>query len=103
MKITFELADGSEIVADAEPGMRVKDAALAAGVPQITGDCGGNLSCATCHVLVTDDWVEKVGQPGEMEDVMLDMTAVARQDHSRLSCQIEMTEALAGLRVRVPE
>ena len=56
MKVTWELADGTEIAADVTEGTTLKDAALAAGVPGILGDCGGNLSCATCHVVVPDDW-----------------------------------------------
>ncbi|MDQ2091755.1 2Fe-2S iron-sulfur cluster-binding protein [Marimonas arenosa] len=103
MKVTFELADGTEIKTDAGAGMTLKDVALAASVPNITGDCGGNLSCATCHVVVPEDWVEKVGGPGEIEDEMLDVTMAPREATSRLSCQIEITEALDGLRVRVPE
>ena len=103
MKVTWELADGSEIEADVAAGTTLKDAALAANVPNILGDCGGNLSCATCHVVVTDPWVAAVGGPETTEDFMLDVTAAPREEHSRLSCQIEMTEALDGLRLRVPE
>jgi len=103
MKVTWALADGSEIEADVAAGTTLKDAALAAGVPHITGDCGGNLSCATCHVIVTEAWGDAVGGPGEMEDAMLDVTMAPREAASRLSCQIEMTAALDGLRLRVPE
>lgn len=103
MKVTWELADGREIEADVAAGTTLKDAALAANVPDITGDCGGNLSCATCHVVVTDDWVEAVGGPKGMEEAMLEVTMAPREAHSRLSCQIEMTGALDGLRLRVPE
>lgn len=103
MKVTWELADGREIVAEVAAGETLKDAALAAKVPGILGDCGGNLSCATCHVVVPDDWAEAVGGPETTEDFMLDATAVPREPTSRLSCQIEMSAALDGLRLRVPE
>ncbi len=102
MKVCWELADGTEIVADVAAGTTLKDAALKAGVPGILGDCGGNLSCATCHVVVADDWAAAVGGPEATEDFMLDITAAPREGHSRLSCQIEMTEALDGVRLRVP-
>lgn len=102
MKVTWELADGTEIEADVAPGTTLKDAALAAEVPGILGDCGGNLSCATCHVVVADDWVGVVGGPESTEDFMLDITEAPREANSRLSCQIEMTAALDGLRLRVP-
>lgn len=102
MRISFELHDGSVIEAEVEEGTTVKDAALAANVPDILGECGGNLSCATCHVVVDDTWISTVGGPGDMEDAMLDVTMVERQENSRLSCQITMSPALDGLKLRVP-
>ena len=102
MKVTWELADGTEITADVAQGTTLKDAGLAAGVPGILGDCGGNLSCATCHVVVPDGWAAAVGGPETTEDFMLDITEAPREENSRLSCQIEMTAALDGVRLRVP-
>ena len=102
MKVTWELADGTEIETDVAVGTTLKDAALAANVPHILGDCGGNLSCATCHVVVPDEWAAVVGGPEATEDFMLDITAAPRQPTSRLSCQIEMSDALDGVRLRVP-
>lgn len=102
MKVSFELHDGSVIEVEADEGTSVKDAALAANVPDILGECGGNLSCATCHVVVDDSWTSAVGGPGDMEDAMLDVTMVERQGNSRLSCQITMSPALDGLKLRVP-
>lgn len=103
MKVTWQLEDGREITADVEAGTTLKDAALDAQVPNIPGDCGGNLSCATCHVVVAEDWAEKVGPPGDMEEGMLDVTMAPRQPTSRLSCQIEMSAALDGVRLLVPD
>ena len=103
MKVTWELADGTEIEADVAAGTTLQDAALAANVPHILGDCGGNLSCATCHVVVPEAWAAAVGGPEPTEDFMLDITAAPREATSRLSCQIEMSAALDGLRLRVPE
>jgi 2Fe-2S ferredoxin len=103
MKVTWELADGTEIAAEVAAGTTLRDAALAAGVPGIDGDCGGNLSCATCHVVVPEDWAGAVGEPEATEDFMLDVTAAPRQPTSRLSCQIEMRDALDGVRLRVPQ
>jgi len=103
MKVTWELADGTEIEADVEAGTTLKDAAIAANVPNIPGDCGGNLSCATCHVVVPGTWAAVVGGPEPTEDFMLDITAAPREANSRLSCQIEMSASLDGLRLRVPE
>ena len=71
-------------------------------VPGIDADCGGECSCATCHVMVNENWLEKVGPPGEMEESMLDLNP-ERQENSRLSCQVEVSEELDGLRVTMPE
>ena len=103
MKVTWELADGTEIEAEVAAGTTLKDAALAANVPGVPGDCGGNLSCATCHVIVDPAWSEAAGAPEDMEDAMLDVTLAPREATSRLSCQIEMSEALDGVRLKVPE
>jgi 2Fe-2S ferredoxin len=74
------------------------------GVPGIDADCGGECACATCHVYVDPAWLERIGlpEPGSMEASMLSFAAAA-EPNSRLSCQIMMSEALAGLVVRMPE
>ncbi|MHC8508675.1 MAG: 2Fe-2S iron-sulfur cluster-binding protein [Rhodospirillales bacterium] len=67
----------------------------------IEGTCGGCLSCATCHVIVDPEWFERTGAVSDDEDEMLDLAA-ERTATSRLGCQIEMTDALDGLKVTVP-
>ncbi|HCD80035.1 MAG TPA: 2Fe-2S ferredoxin, partial [Alphaproteobacteria bacterium] len=68
----------------------------------IDADCGGECSCATCHVIVDPDWFAKTGGPSEDEEDMLDL-AFGLTETSRLGCQIEMSDALDGLRLTVPE
>jgi len=51
---------------------------------------------------VEPDWLDKVGKRAPMEEDMLDF-AFDVQDSSRLSCQIKISDAIDGLRVRVPE
>ncbi|MCZ6641323.1 MAG: 2Fe-2S iron-sulfur cluster-binding protein [Gammaproteobacteria bacterium] len=101
-KITFIEHDGTEHVVDAENGAYVMNAAIDNLVPGIDADCGGECSCATCHVVVDDAWVTIIGGPGEREDEMLDLNP-ERDEHSRLSCQIPVRDELEGLIVRVPE
>ncbi|WP_322866248.1 2Fe-2S iron-sulfur cluster-binding protein [Aquicoccus sp. G2-2] len=103
MKVTWQLPDGKEISADVENGMNMMQAALAHNVPGIIGECGGTLSCATCHVYVADAWTEKTGGTDDFEDAMLDVAEAERRDTSRLSCQIEASDALDGLVLIVPE
>ena len=101
-KITFIQHDGSEITANGVPGMTVMETAVKNQVPGIDADCGGACACATCHVYVGPDWLEKVGKRNPMEEDMLDFAFDVR-DNSRLSCQIKVSDALDGLRVTVPE
>ena len=101
-KITFIQHDGKEINANGTPGMTVMETAIKNQVQGIDADCGGACACATCHVYVEPDWLEKVGKRNPMEEDMLDFAFDVR-DNSRLSCQIKVSDALDGLRVKVPE
>ncbi len=101
-KITYIEHDGTEHVVDAAAGSTLMNAALDNLVPGIDADCGGECSCATCHVMVNEEWMAKVGQPGETEESMLDLNP-ERVSNSRLSCQIPITDELDGLVVQLPE
>lgn len=100
-KITFIQQDGSEITSTGVAGMTVMETAIKQQVPGIDADCGGACACATCHVYVEPEWQAKVGARNPMETDMLDFAFDVR-DNSRLSCQIKVTDALDGLRVKVP-
>ena len=102
MKVTWRLADGSEISAEVAEGLSLMEAAVSRNVPGVVGECGGNLSCATCHVQVAQDWAARVGGPEEFEDAMLDTVEAARGPTSRLSCQIRASSDLDGLVLIVP-
>ena len=93
--------DGKEIEASGVAGMTVMGTALKVQVPGIDADCGGACACATCHVYVEPEWRDKVGARNPMEEDMLDFAFDVR-DNSRLSCQIKVSDALDGLRVKVP-
>ena len=101
-KITFIQYDGTEHVHDGKTGLSVMEVAVKNNVPGIDADCGGACACATCHVYIEPEWVEKVGARNPMEEDMLDFAFDVR-DNSRLSCQIKVSDALDGLRVKVPE
>jgi 2Fe-2S ferredoxin len=101
-KITFIEHNGKEHVVDGENGMSVMETAVKNMVPGIDADCGGACACATCHVYLQGDWVEKLGERSEMEEDMLDF-AFEVQDSSRLSCQIRVSDEIDGLVVKVPE
>ena len=101
-RITFIASDGSAREVAAATGISVMLTAVAHGIPGIVGECGGLALCATCHVCVADDWVDRLSPPSDAENEMLECTASARRPNSRLSCQIEMTDELSGLVVHVP-
>jgi ferredoxin, 2Fe-2S len=102
-KVIFIALDGTERAVDATVGESVMAAAVRNGIPGIIGECGGNCSCATCHVYVGEDFTASVGGAGDMEDDLLDLGVSERRATSRLSCQIPVTEDLDGLTVHVPE
>lgn len=83
-------------------GKSLMQAAVDAGIDGIAADCGGCLSCATCHVFVDGAWLDRMPPLSSDEDAMLEMTAVPRTAHSRLSCQIDLRADLDGLQVRLP-
>jgi len=95
-------ASGAEHILDAEAGRSVMKAATDALIPGIMGECGGCLSCATCHGYVDDAWAPRLVPPSEEEQDMLSC-AVDVLPSSRLTCQIEMTPELDGLVIRLPE
>jgi 2Fe-2S ferredoxin len=101
-KVTFIEFSGTEKVVDAQPGESLMQAATDHMVSGIDADCGGSCACGTCHVYVDERWLDAVGKPDEMEEAMLDMRP-EREAGSRLCCQIEVTEALDGLVLRLPE
>ncbi len=101
--VTWILPDGKKIGADVSAGTSLMTAAVANNVAGVVGECGGCLSCATCHVYVDDAWLDKVGPPDSIEDAMLEVTDTQRTSSSRLSCQIEASQELDGLILHVPQ
>jgi ferredoxin, 2Fe-2S len=64
------------------------------------GICGGSCACATCHVVVAEDWADQLHPANDDEEAMLD-TVPLLEATSRLSCQLIYSEALNGLHVRL--
>ena len=101
-KVTFKTVNGETYVVDANPGMSIMRIATVNAIPGIDAECGGVLSCATCHVYVDPDWLDRADTPKPAERDMLSF-AEQPQVNSRLSCQIKFTEALDGLVLQIPE
>ena len=100
LKVTFIDPHGNPVECDAEVGDNLLRVGQAAGLPR-EGTCEGQMACSTCHIVVATDWFDKLAEASEEEEDMLDFAAGVRRT-SRLSCQIDLTEALDGLTVSVP-
>ncbi len=87
---------------ECKTGQSLMQAAVAANVAGIEADCGGLMTCGTCHVYVREPHASQLPAPTDDEQGMLDFTASPRRPNSRLSCQIELTDALDGLTVDLP-
>ncbi len=101
-KVTFTDHTGETRTVEANPGDSVMETAVRNGVPGIVAECGGSLSCATCHVFVDSGDLDLLDPMSEMEDEMLYGTAVDREDNSRLSCQLRLKDG-CDLHVTTPE
>ena len=100
--IRFIAADHTARDITCAPGQSLMKAAIDAGIDEIAADCGGTLTCATCHVYVDEAWAARLPAPVADESDMLDFAAAPVQPHSRLSCQIALTPELDGLVVHLP-
>ena len=99
--VRFHKADGTlDREVEAEAGQRLLDVAWSAKQP-LEGACEGVMSCSTCHVIVDPVDFAWLPAASEEEEDMLDLAAHATR-HSRLACQILLTEEMETLSVRVP-
>ena len=101
-KVTYIEFDGTEHIVDVDKGLTIMEGAVQKNIPGIDADCGGSCVCATCHVYVDDDWLDKLPEQSEAEKDMLDF-AFETKTSSRLSCQIFLDENLDGIVVSLPE
>ena len=101
-KITYIEHNGTSHTVEVKNGLSVMEGAVQNNIPGIDADCGGSMACATCHVYVKEEWFNKVNTKSEGEDDMLDQ-AYEPNKHSRLSCQISVTDDIDGLIVNLPE
>ena len=100
-KITYITHDSKTHEIDVQNGLTVMEGAVQNDIPGIDADCGGGMACATCHVYVKEDWLDKLQTKEDGEEDMLDM-AFEPKTNSRLSCQIIVSDELDGLKVNIP-
>ena len=100
-KIKYIEFNGTEHEADVANGLSVMEGAIQNDIPGIDADCGGGMSCATCHVYVNEEWLDKLPVKEDGEEDMLDM-AFEPKKNSRLSCQLIVSDLLDGLIINIP-
>ena len=100
-KITYKDYQGTSKTIEVESGLSVMEGAIQKEIPGIDADCGGSMACATCHVYVNEEWIDKLPVKEDGEEDMLDM-AFEPKNNSRLSCQLTVSDDLDGLIVNIP-
>jgi Ferredoxin len=95
VKLTFIEPSGNRREIEAAPGQSVMVAATAAGIAGIEAECGGSCVCATCHCRVIEG-ADALPEMEEAERDTLEFTSDEMGETSRLTCQIEVSDALEG-------
>ena len=92
--------EGVEHQVEGAPGGKIMEMLrdLDFGVAAI---CGGMCSCATCHVYIDESWQDRLSPPSLDESYLLQALSSYRQSASRLSCQIDITAALHGIKLMI--
>ena len=99
-KLIVVTREGEEREVTSGPGLSVMEVIRENGFDELLALCGGCCSCATCHIHVDPDFAAKLKPMTEDENDLLDSTS-DRDEFSRLSCQIELTDGLDGLKVKI--
>ena len=100
-KINYITHNNETHTIEVQNGLTVMEGAVQNDIPGIDADCGGGMACATCHVYVKDEWLDKLPLKEDGEEDMLDM-AFEPKKNSRLSCQLTVSDELDGLIVNIP-
>ncbi len=100
--ITVIEHNGQDHTIEVQSGISLMENVLSNSVPGIDADCGGACACGTCHCFIAEDWSELAGTADPMEESMLGMRP-DRTETSRLSCQIQVSDAMDGMVIRLPE
>lgn len=101
VRITFVQPDGAAKTVEADIGLSLMEVARRNNISGIVAECGGQCSCATCHVHIEESFFDAVGPAVDDEEDMLDF-AEDRVATSRLGCQVSVEEELDGMTVRIP-
>ncbi len=92
--------EGQTHTVEAGAGLSIMEFIRDAGLDELLALCGGVCSCATCHVHVDPAFAAALPPMSDDENDLLDSSS-HRNETSRLSCQVRMTDKLSGLRVKI--
>ncbi|KAI8831460.1 2Fe-2S ferredoxin-type domain-containing protein [Chytriomyces cf. hyalinus JEL632] len=98
--VSYIQQDGSKKTVYAKDGWNLLDLAHSNNI-ELEGACEGSLACSTCHVVMQKEFYEKLEEPSDEENDMLDL-AFGLTETSRLGCQVEMSKDMDGMTVRIP-
>ena len=101
-KLIVVTRDGTEHAIEGDTSLTVMEIIRDAGFDELLALCGGCCSCATCHVHVDPAFADRTGEISEDENDLLD-SSDHRDERSRLSCQLQFSEDLDGLKVVIAE
>ncbi|WP_207841619.1 2Fe-2S iron-sulfur cluster-binding protein [Williamsia soli] len=101
-KVVF-VKDGHRTEVEVLMGTSMLHAATDNLVNGIIGECGGDLSCATCHVFVEPEWFDRLPSAESEELEMLEATAEEPTEFSRLSCQLSCVSETDGIVLHIPD
>jgi 2Fe-2S ferredoxin len=100
--VTYIEFNGTSHTVEGATGSSLMQTAVDNAIPGIDADCGGACACATCHIFLEPEWLDKTEEANPMETTMLQL-AEGVSDNSRLACQITLEDELDGIVVRMPE
>ena len=98
--VNFKLQDGSIKAIDAPNGISLLEVAHKNDI-DLEGACEGSLACSTCHIIIDEEFFDKLPEASEDEEDMLDL-AFGLSHTSRLGCQIIVTDEIDGITVSLP-
>ncbi len=100
VKIIVVTRDGTEHPVEGQEGLSIMEVVRDSGFEELLALCGGCCSCATCHVHVDEEFLDKLPPMSADENDLLD-SSDHRIDRSRLSCQLACVPELEGLRIQI--
>ncbi|ORX92335.1 ferredoxin [Basidiobolus meristosporus CBS 931.73] len=100
LTVNFITPEGENVTVKAAEGDNIMEIAHQNHI-DLEGACEGSLACSTCHVILPDEFYEKLEEPSDEENDMLDL-AFGLTDTSRLGCQVIMTPELDGITCKIP-